>query len=72
MGSFATNGINMIKLESYQIAGAFAATQFYVEVEGHKDNQTLINAFEEMTFFTKKFRCLGSYPQSNYRAGRKT
>ena len=70
MGSFATNGINMIKLESYQLGGAFAATQFYVEVEGHQKSQAVIKAFDEMKFFTKKFRCLGSYPQADYRKSR--
>lgn len=62
MGGFATNGINMTKLESYQLGGAFTATQFYADVEGHPDDQNLKLAFEELEFFTDEFRILGVYP----------
>lgn len=62
MGGFATNGINMTKLESYQLGGAFTATQFYADVEGHPDDKNLKLAFEELEFFTDEFRILGVYP----------
>ena len=61
MGGFATNGINMTKLESYQIGGKFVATQFYVDIEGHPDDENVRQAFEELEFFTKQVRILGSY-----------
>jgi len=62
MGGFATNGINMTKLESYQLGGAFTATQFYADVVGHPDDENLKLAFEELGFFTDEFRILGVYP----------
>ncbi len=62
MGGFATNSINMTKLESYQLGGAFTATQFYTDVEGHPDDKSLKLAFEELEFFTDEFRILGVYP----------
>ena len=62
MGGFATNGINMTKLESYQLGGAFTATQFYADVEGHPNDTSLKLAFEELEFFTDEFRILGVYP----------
>jgi prephenate dehydratase len=61
MGGFATNGVNMTKLESYQIGGKFVATQFYADIEGHPDDQNVRQAFEELEFFTKQVRVLGSY-----------
>ncbi len=67
MGGFATNGINMTKLESYQLGGEISATQFYADIEGHPDDIGVKNAFEELEFFTDVFRILGSYPQSQYR-----
>ncbi len=67
MGGFATNGINMTKLESYQLGGAFTATQFYADVEGHPDDPGLKNAFEELRFFCKEFRILGVYPAAQAR-----
>lgn len=67
MGGFATNGVNMTKLESYQI-GAFTATQFYADVEGHPDNVSLKNALEELRFFSKEVRILGVYPANEFRA----
>ena len=67
MGGFATNGINMTKLESYQLDGAISATQFYADIEGHPDDAGVRHAFDEMAFFTHKYRILGSYPQSQYR-----
>jgi prephenate dehydratase len=62
MGGFATNGVNMTKLESYQLGGEFTATQFYADVMGHPDDQNLKLAFEELEFFTDEFRILGVYP----------
>ena len=67
MGGFATNGVNMTKLESYQLGGAISATQFYADIEGHLSEKGVQNAFEELDFFTNEFRILGSYPQSQYR-----
>jgi prephenate dehydratase len=61
MGGFATNGVNMTKLESYQIGGKFVATQFYADIEGHPDDENVRQAFEELEFFTKQVRVLGSY-----------
>jgi len=67
MGGFATNGINMTKLESYQLGGAFTATQFYADVVGHPDDENLKLAFEELGFFTDEFRILGVYPSAKAR-----
>jgi len=68
MGGFATNGVNMTKLESYQLEGRFSATQFYAEVEGHPQDKNLRLALEELAFFTSYMRVLGVYPASPYRA----
>lgn len=67
MGGFATNGVNMTKLESYQLGGEFTATQFYAEIEGHPDNKNVALAFEELTIFSKEVRILGVYPQAQSR-----
>ncbi|WP_377298581.1 prephenate dehydratase [Rhizobium sp. SGZ-381] len=61
MGGFATNGINMTKLESYQIGGKFVATQFYADIEGHPEDAPVRRALEELRFFSEKVRILGSY-----------
>ena len=63
MGGFATNGVNMTKLESYQL-GAFTATQFYADIEGHPDDTGVKNALEELRFFTREVRIVGVYPRS--------
>ena len=68
MGGFATNGINMTKLESYQIEGQFNATQFYADVEGHPTERSLQLALEELAFFTSFMKVLGTYPASPFRA----
>ncbi|WP_299051530.1 prephenate dehydratase [uncultured Nocardioides sp.] len=68
LGGFATNGVNMTKLESYQIGGVFAATQFYADVEGHPDDTGLGYALEELSFFTDELRMLGTYPASPWRS----
>ena len=62
MGGFATNGVNMTKLESYMLDGSFTATQFYADIEGHPDDRSVQLAFEELGFFTDHFRVLGVYP----------
>lgn len=69
MGGFATNGVNMTKLESYQLDGQFTATQFYADVEGHPDDRDLKLALEELAFFSTEVRILGVYPASDFRAG---
>ncbi|HTH95826.1 MAG TPA: prephenate dehydratase [Stellaceae bacterium] len=68
LGGFATNGINMTKLESYMINGSFSATEFYVDVEAHPDERRLKLAFEELAFFTERVEILGSYPAHPYRS----
>ncbi|MBH0237428.1 prephenate dehydratase [Methylobrevis albus] len=67
LGGFATNGINMTKLESYQLEGQFFATQFYADVEGHPDEPGLRRALEELAFFSAELRILGVYPASPFR-----
>src|SRR5881394_2972313 len=62
LGGFATNGVNMTKLESYMIEGNFFATQFYADVEGHPEDRKLVFAFEELSFFSKEMKILGVYP----------
>ena len=61
IGGFATIGVNMTKLESYMLDGSFTATQFYADIEGHPDDRSVQFAFEELKFFTDKFRILGVY-----------
>ncbi len=68
MGGFATNGINMLKLESYMVNGSFTATQFYADVEGHPEDEGLKRALDELEFFTSSLRILGSYPMSEFRS----
>ncbi len=68
MGGFATNGVNMTKLESYQIGGSFNATQFYAEVEGHPDDPAVQRALEELGFFSTQVRHLGVFPAHAYRS----
>ncbi|HEV2558359.1 MAG TPA: prephenate dehydratase [Microvirga sp.] len=67
LGGFATNGINMTKLESYMLEGEFLATQFYAEVDGHPDDLNLKRALEELDFFSKEMRILGVYPAHPFR-----
>jgi prephenate dehydratase len=69
MGGFATNGVNMTKLESYQLGGSFSATQFYADVEGHPEERPLALALEELAFYTAFLRVLGTYPASAFREG---
>jgi prephenate dehydratase len=67
LGGFATNGVNMTKLESYQRGASFAATQFYCDVEGSPDDPAVARALEELAFHTKWLRVLGTYPQARPR-----
>lgn len=62
LGGFATNGVNMTKLESYMVDGIFNATQFYADVEGHPDDENLRLALDELRYFTSEVRILGVYP----------
>ena len=68
MGGFATNGVNMTKLESYMVDGKFFATQFYADVDGHPDDTGLAFALEELKFFSREFRIVGVYPAHPFRA----
>jgi prephenate dehydratase len=70
LGGFATNGVNMLKLESYMPGGFFASTLFYAEVEGHQDDKPLAQAIKEMHFFGENVRILGSYA-ADMKRGRK-
>jgi prephenate dehydratase len=67
LGGFATNGVNMTKLESYMVDGSFSATQFLAEVDGHPDDLPLARALEELTFFTTDIKILGVYPADPFR-----
>jgi prephenate dehydratase len=69
MGGFATNGVNMTKLESYQLGGAFAATQFYADIEGHPAERPVQLALEELRFFSSHLKILGVYRADAARAG---
>lgn len=67
MGGFATNGVNMIKLESYMVGGSFTATQFYADIEGHPDDPHVRRALEELDYFTSFVKILGVYPADKNR-----
>ncbi len=68
LGGFATNGVNMTKLESYMEGGAFSATMFYAEVQGRPEDQGLAHAVEELNFFCDHFEILGVFPADGFRA----
>jgi prephenate dehydratase len=68
LGGFATNGVNMTKLESYMVDGNFFATQFYADVDGHPNDKGLAFALEELKFFSREFRIVGVYPGHPFRA----
>ena len=68
MGGFATNGVNMVKLESYQLGGSFAATQFYADIEGHPDLPAVARALDELQYFSTHVKILGVYPAHPARA----
>ena len=67
LGGFATNGVNMTKLESYMLGGEFTATQFLCDVEGHPEQPALRRALEELSFFSRETKILGVYPASPLR-----
>lgn len=62
MGGFATNGVNMVKLESYMVDGQFTATQFYADIEGHPEDPPVARALEELAYFCSALDVLGVYP----------
>jgi len=67
LGGFATNGVNMTKLESYMVGGEFTATQFLADVDGQPEDPALARALEELAFFSADLRILGTYPAHPYR-----
>ncbi|MBU6373384.1 MAG: prephenate dehydratase [Alphaproteobacteria bacterium] len=67
LGGFATNGVNMTKLESYLVEGSFSASQFYADVEGHPDDRNVQLALQELKFFSAELTVLGVYPAHPYR-----
>ena len=67
LGGFATNGINITKLESYLVGGKFVSAQFYVEIEAHPAEKSYQNAFDELNFFADAVKILGTYPAHPYR-----
>jgi prephenate dehydratase len=67
LGGFATNGVNMSKLESYMMDGEFTATQFYAEVDGHPEDPGLARALDELGFFSRELRVIGTYPAHPFR-----
>ena len=66
MGGFATNNVNMIKLESYMLGGSFEATQFFVDIQGHL-RRVCKRALDELCYFTNKLDIIGVYKQSGFR-----
>ena len=67
LGGFATNGVNMTKLESYMVEGEFTATQFLADVDGHPEDANLARALEELSFFSREVKILGVYPAHPFR-----
>jgi len=67
MGGFATNGVNMTKLESYMVGGTFTATEFYADIEGHPEDANVKLALEELAYFTTQVKILGVYPSDRVR-----
>jgi prephenate dehydratase len=67
MGGFATNGVNMTKLESYMVGGSFTATEFYADIEGHPEDPPVKRALEELAYFTTQLQILGVYPADRKR-----
>ena len=67
LGGFATNGVNMTKLESYIEGGAFSAAMFFAEVEGHPEERSVSLAMEELGFFSSSLTILGTYPADPFR-----
>ncbi|MXP64885.1 prephenate dehydratase [Roseomonas sp. M0104] len=69
LGGFATNGVNMTKLESYMLDGEFTATQFLCDVDGHPEQPALKRALSELAYFSREMRVLGAYPANLHRLG---
>lgn len=67
LGGFATNGVNMTKLESYMVGGSFMATEFYADIEGHPEDENVARALEELRYFTTQVTVLGVYPSDRTR-----
>ncbi len=67
LGGFATNGVNITKLESYIIDGGFTVAQFYADIEGHPDDRMVRLALEELSFFSREVKILGVYPADSFR-----
>ena len=67
LGGFATNGVNITKLESYILDASFAVAQFYADIEGHPDERLVRLALEELSFFSREVKILGVYPANAYR-----
>ncbi|MDG1424878.1 MAG: prephenate dehydratase, partial [Paracoccaceae bacterium] len=67
MGGFATNGINMTKLESYMVGGSFTATQFYADIQGHPEDANVKLAMDELGYFSSMVKILGVYPADKSR-----
>ena len=67
LGGFATNGVNLTKLESYQLEGSFNATQFFADIDGHPQERSVQLALEELRFFTSTLKILGAYPAHPFR-----
>jgi prephenate dehydratase len=67
MGGFATNGVNMTKLESYMVGGTFTATEFYADIEGHPEDANVKLALDELAYFTTEVKILGVYPSDRVR-----
>jgi prephenate dehydratase len=67
LGGFATNGVNMTKLESYMLDGEFTATQFLADVDGHPEDPGLARALDELRFFSREVKVLGAYKAHPYR-----
>lgn len=67
LGGFATNGVNLTKLESFIVDGDFNKAQFYIDLDGHAEDQSVKGALEELSFYTEKLKVLGVYPKDSYR-----
>jgi prephenate dehydratase len=67
LGGFATNGVNMTKLESYMLEGSFSATMFFADIEGHPEDANVKLALEELAFFSTRFKILGVYASARSR-----
>ena len=67
MGGFATNNVNMIKLESYMLGGSFEATQFFADIQGHPHDGSVKRALDELKYFTNTLSIIGVYKQSGFR-----